>query len=216
MDYQKPCQYSIRLIDRLKSLDTKNVLDFDLINKAIYWARKYHGDQKRQTGEPYYTHPLEVAYMVSDYLFRTDIIITSILHDTIEDTDLTFEIIMEEFGEKIANQVIDLTRIKGNGIKISSTEMVERLFTQNKYELLLVKMFDRIHNMQTLKVKSPQKLKKILDETINTFLLVALYLELSEPYEYLKKLCSNIIFEEDDLNLHLKGTEIFTLPFLNS
>ena len=45
MDYQKPCQYSIRLIDRLKSLDTKNVLDFDLINKAIYWAKKYHGDQ---------------------------------------------------------------------------------------------------------------------------------------------------------------------------
>lgn len=51
MDYQKSCQYSVRLIDKLKSLDTKNVLDFDLINKAIYWARKYHGDQKRQTGD---------------------------------------------------------------------------------------------------------------------------------------------------------------------
>ena len=64
--------------------------------------------------------------------------------------------------------------------------------------------------------KSELEFKKILDETINTFLLIALYLELSEPYESLKKLCSNIIFEEDDLNLHLKGTEIFTLPFLNS
>jgi (p)ppGpp synthase/HD superfamily hydrolase len=53
MDYSEPCQYSIRLIEKLKSLDTKNVLGFDLINKAIYWAKKYHGDQKRKSGEPY-------------------------------------------------------------------------------------------------------------------------------------------------------------------
>ena len=59
MVYSEPCKYSIRLIEKLKSLDTKNLLDFNLINKAIYWARKYHGDQKRKSGEAYYTHPLE-------------------------------------------------------------------------------------------------------------------------------------------------------------
>ena len=72
MDYEKPCQYSIRLIDRLKSLDTKNVLDFDLINKAIYWAKKYHGDQKRKSGEPYYSHPLEVAYIFAENIILED------------------------------------------------------------------------------------------------------------------------------------------------
>ena len=53
MDYLEPCQYSSRLIEKLESLDTKKTLDFDLINKAIYWAKKYHGDQKRKSGEPY-------------------------------------------------------------------------------------------------------------------------------------------------------------------
>ena len=51
-NHNDPCTYSIRLIEKLKALDTKNVLDFNLINKAIYWARKYHGNQKRKSGEP--------------------------------------------------------------------------------------------------------------------------------------------------------------------
>ncbi|WPY00060.1 Putative SpoT-like (p)ppGpp synthetase domain protein (plasmid) [Candidatus Megaera polyxenophila] len=70
MDYSTPCKYSIRLLEKLKSLDTQNVLDFEVINKAIYWARKSHGDQKRKSGELYYTHPLEVAYMVSDHKLK--------------------------------------------------------------------------------------------------------------------------------------------------
>ena len=52
MDYSISCKYSLRLTEKLKSLDTQNVLDFELINKAIYWARKYHGNQKRKSGEP--------------------------------------------------------------------------------------------------------------------------------------------------------------------
>jgi len=88
MDYSTSCKYSIRLIEKLKLLDTQNVLDFELINKAIYWARKYHSDQKRKSGEPYYSHPLEVAYMISEYNLKTDIIAASILHDLVEDTEV--------------------------------------------------------------------------------------------------------------------------------
>ncbi|NDA90820.1 MAG: bifunctional (p)ppGpp synthetase/guanosine-3',5'-bis(diphosphate) 3'-pyrophosphohydrolase, partial [Alphaproteobacteria bacterium] len=104
------CPYSDRLITKLVALNEKakkkiNVLE---VKKAIYYAKKYHGAQKRETGEPYYSHPLEVASMVSDYLFRTDILVTSILHDTIEDTDLTFEVIQTEFSPLVANQVVDL------------------------------------------------------------------------------------------------------------
>ena len=110
MDYSEPCQYSIRLIEKLKSLDTKNILDFDLINKAIHWARKYHGDQKRKSGEPYYSHPLEVAYMISDYKLKTDVIVASILHDIIEDTEVTAGMIIDNFSWRIAQMVDMLTR----------------------------------------------------------------------------------------------------------
>ena len=160
MDYSTSCKYSIKLIEKLKLLDTENKLDFKLINKAIYYAKKYHGTQKRESGEPYYSHPLEVAYMISDYLFRTDIIITSILHDTIEDTDLTFEMIQTEFGSLVASQVSDLSRIKVAGKKISSAELVKSLWLQKKYDQLLIKLFDRLHNVLTIHARSPEKQKK--------------------------------------------------------
>ena len=61
MDYSTSCKYSIRLIEKLKLLDTNGVLDFGLINKAIYFAKKYHDGQLRKSGEPFYSHPLEVV-----------------------------------------------------------------------------------------------------------------------------------------------------------
>jgi (p)ppGpp synthase/HD superfamily hydrolase len=72
MDYSESCKYSIRLIAKLKSLDTKNVLDFNLINKAIYYAKKYHGSQLRKSGEPFYSHPLEVAYLFAEYTAKEE------------------------------------------------------------------------------------------------------------------------------------------------
>jgi len=111
MNYSEPCYYSTRLIEKLESLDTEKALDFDLIHKAIYWAKKYHGGQFRKSGEPYYTHPLEVAYLFSEYVgkyelkyYTTDLIITAILHDTIEDTLLTREMILEGFNDSVATK----------------------------------------------------------------------------------------------------------------
>ena len=193
MDYSTSCKYSIKLIEKLKLLDTENKLDFKLINKAIYYAKKYHGTQKRESGEPYYSHPLEVAYMISDYLFRTDIIITSILHDTIEDTDLTFEMIQTEFSPLVASQVADLSRIKVAGKKISSAEMVKSLWLQKKYDLLLIKLFDRLHNMQTISVKTPQKIHKIVEETISAFLVLAVYLNIPDAEKQIVHLCAKYI-----------------------
>ncbi len=189
------CLYSDRLITKLNSLNEKtnhkiNILE---IKKAIYYAKKYHGTQKRDSGEPYYSHPLEVAYMVSDYLFRTDIIITSILHDTIEDTSLTFEMIQSEFGLLVASQVADLSRIKVAGGKISSVEMVKSLWLQKKYDLLLVKLFDRLHNIQTIGVKSPEKIHKIIEETISAFLVLAVYLNITDAEKEIIQLCSKYV-----------------------
>ena len=181
------CLYSDRLITKLISLNekTKNKINILEIKKAMYYAKKYHGTQKRDSGEPYYSHPLEVAYMVSDYLFRTDIIITSILHDTIEDTSLTFEMIQSEFGLLVASQVA--------GGKISSAEMVKSLWLQKKYDLLLVKLFDRLHNIQTIGVKSPEKIHKIIEETISAFLVLAVYLNITDAEKEIIQLCSKYV-----------------------
>ncbi|MCP5363070.1 MAG: bifunctional (p)ppGpp synthetase/guanosine-3',5'-bis(diphosphate) 3'-pyrophosphohydrolase [Rickettsiaceae bacterium] len=189
------CFYSERLITKLISLSekTKNRINLLEIKKAIYYAKKYHGVQKRESGEPYYSHPLEVAYMISDYLFRTDIIITSILHDTIEDTDLTFEMIQTEFSPLVASQVADLSRIKVAGKKISSAEMVKSLWLQKKYDLLLIKLFDRLHNMQTISVKTPQKIHKIVEETISAFLVLAVYLNIPDAEKQIVHLCAKYI-----------------------
>lgn len=188
------CRYNKRLLDKLLAISrvSKIKVNFNKIKKAIYLAQKYHARQKRGTGQPYYSHPLEVTYIVADYLFRTDIIITSILHDTIEDTLLTKEIIVKEFGNKIANQVEDLTRIKQDQ-KISSAEIVEILYQQNKKDLLLVKLCDRLHNMQTIGAKSSDKAQKITLETLDTFLPIAAYLEVPDIQKQLNKYCGDII-----------------------
>ena len=169
------CSYSIRLINKLKSLDTKNILDFELVNKAIYWARKYHGDQKRKSGEPYYSHPLEVAYMISEYKLKTDVIVTSILHDIVEDTEVTVEMIQGTFGDRIAEMVNRLTRDRPDGTKLSVEEILNNTYRLKDKEVLLIKLFDRLHNIRTLDYMSEVKIECTLSETIYQFVIPAVY-----------------------------------------
>ncbi|MBU6184660.1 MAG: HD domain-containing protein [Rickettsiales bacterium] len=199
MDYSEPCKYSIRLIAKLKSLDTTNVLDFNLINKAIYFAKKYHDGQLRKSGEPFYTHPLEVAYMISDYNLKTDVITSSILHDIIEDTEVTVRMIQNTFGQRIAEMVDRLTRDRPDGSKLSVGEILNNSYQEKDREVLLIKLFDRLHNMQTLGVKSPEKIKKIADETLLIFIALAIYLEIVEIKQKLSELCIKEIFTQQGL-----------------
>ena len=176
MDYSTSCKYSLRLTEKLKSLDIQNVLDFELINKAIYFARKYHADQKRKSGELYYTHPLEVAYMISDYNLKTDVIVASILHDIIEDSEITVEIIQDGFGKRIAEMVDRLTRDRLNRSKLSVQEIINNAYYKKDNEVLLIKLFDRLHNMQTIGSMSTEKTKKITDETLKKFITLSIFL----------------------------------------
>ena len=176
MNYLEPCQYSIRLTEKLKSLDTQNVLDFELINKAIYWARKYHGDQKRKSGEPYYSHPLEVAYVVSDYNLKTDVIVTSILHDIVEDTEVTVDMIQDSFGKRIAEMVDRLTRDRLDGSKLSVEHIINNSYHLKDKEVLLIKLLDRLHNMQTIGSMSAEKIEKITNETLKKFITLSIFL----------------------------------------
>jgi len=187
-NHHNHCQYSIRLIEKLKSLDTKDVLDFDLINKAIYWAKKYHGDQKRKSGEAYYTHPLEVAYMISDYKLKTDLIVASILHDIIEDTEVTAGMILDNFSWRITEMVDMLTRDRPDGKKLSVEEILNNAYQKQDEEVLLIKLFDRLHNLTTLDTMTDEKKKKIALETLGSFVLLALSID-STTEQLMTKLC---------------------------
>jgi (p)ppGpp synthase/HD superfamily hydrolase len=189
MEYLESCQYSIRLIEKLESSDTKNILDFDLINKAIYWAKKYHSDQKRKSGEPYYSHPLEVAYMVSDYKLKTDVIVASILHDIIEDTEVTVGMIFDNFGWRIAEMVDRLTRDRPDGSKLTVEEILNNSYQEKDREVLLIKLFDRLHNIQNLGAISPEKVKKVIKETLNFFIVTTMYMEYKTLEQTMYKLC---------------------------
>ncbi|WP_417905580.1 HD domain-containing protein [Candidatus Tisiphia endosymbiont of Micropterix aruncella] len=152
-EYQS-CGYSKKLLDQIMLLNKKVTQPVDIIEvkKGIFYARKYHGSQMRQSGEPYYSHPIEVAYMLASYtalnmpiLFRTDMIVSALLHDTLQDTELSEKMIAQVFGSLVASQVEYLTRIKPYG-KISSKEILDLLVQQEKYSVAVIKIFDRIHS----------------------------------------------------------------------
>jgi (p)ppGpp synthase/HD superfamily hydrolase len=188
----KSCSYSESLLNKIYLQNEKSNHKVDIleIKKAIYYAKKYHGSQKRLSGEPYYSHPLAVAELVLPHCFKTDILVASILHDTIEDTDLTKDLIEYIFDANIASKVDDLTRVKADR-KISSAEMVQLLYISKKYDLLLVKMFDRLHNMRTINCMLAKKIKKIKLETLESFIIVSMHFGLTELELEFKRLTRN-------------------------
>ncbi|WP_341755732.1 HD domain-containing protein [Candidatus Tisiphia endosymbiont of Ptychoptera albimana] len=202
------CAYAERLLNELILLNekVKQPIDMYEVKKGIYYAKKYHGSQIRQSGEPYYSHPIEVAYMLAQYTalelpqyFRTDMIVTALLHDTIEDTTLTEKMIAYIFGSQVASQVQDLTRVKPHG-KISSAEMVEMLYKEKKHDVLLVKLFDRLHNIRTVSAKSPEKAKKIIEETLRYFIVLAEYLGLPSVSKLIHTYTTINVLTDIDLN----------------
>ena len=164
MDYSTSCKYSIRLIEKLKSLDTDGVLDFEVISKAISFAKKYHHGQLRKSGEPFYSHPLEVAYIISDYNLKTDVIAASILHDIVEDTEVTINMIKTNFNNRIAQLVKKVTRVKDplTGYKPTVWDKIIEAWRDGDDEANLIKICDRQHNLSTIQYMLPAKQIKII------------------------------------------------------
>ncbi|MEY4463089.1 MAG: Guanosine polyphosphate pyrophosphohydrolase/synthetase [Pseudomonadota bacterium] len=207
------CVYAKKLLDKIEYLNikVKNPVDIEEVKKGIFYARKYHGSQMRQSGDPYYSHPIEVAIMLAVFvaeeapkLYTSIMINAALLHDTIEDTDLTEEMINEIFDKEIAKHVEGLTRIKLYG-KISAEESLNLLIKQKKYNTALIKLFDRVHNIQTLGAKSPEKAKKIIEETLINFVILAEYLKIPVIKQKIVDLCfqhlsiKQLLAQEDDL-----------------
>jgi len=181
-------------IKKLESLDPEGagVLNFDLINEAIRWAKKYHDGQLRESGEPFYTHPLEVAYIVSDYSLKTDVLVASILHDIVEDTEVTIGMVLDGFGWRVAEMVDRLTRDRPDGSKWSVEEILRHASEKGDKEVILIKVIDRLHNIRTASFLPVDKQKQQVTETIKNFLILAEELSLSQIGTYLYTECLKI------------------------
>jgi guanosine-3',5'-bis(diphosphate) 3'-pyrophosphohydrolase len=203
------CGYASKLLDQITSLNKLVQCPVDLrdIKKGIYYARKYHGVQMRQSGDPYYSHPIEVAYLLAEFtateapkLFIPSMLNAALLHDVIEDTPLTEDDIAKIFDRNIARHVEGLTRVKPYG-KISAEESLNLLVQQKRHETALIKVFDRVHNIQTLGAKSPEKARKIIEETIINFITLAMYLGIDKTEKELNILCFKYVEVKCSFNL---------------
>ena len=192
-------EYSVKLITKLEGLNAKSKkpLDMNIVKKAMLFAKEYHGEQKRDSGEPYYSHPVAVSEMVAEHYLKTDMIVASLLHDVVEDTEATIELVALEFGYRVAEMVEGLTRVKSYG-KITSAEVLRLLYECDDKETSVIKIFDRIHNMETIKNKPPEKQRKIIKETAEAFISSSIYLENAA----IEKFLLNTIFENTQINEH--------------
>ena len=173
------------LVDRVLGYDPK--ADEALINRAYVYAMKQHGSQKRASGDPYFSHPIEVAGILTDLKLDTATIVTALLHDTIEDTGSTMDELTKLFGSQVAglvDGVTKLTRIELTSERSKQAENFRKflLAMSNDIRVLLVKLADRLHNMRTLHfIKKPEKRQRIARETMDIYAPLAERIGL---YEY--------------------------------
>lgn len=165
------------LVEDIKSYDPN--ADEDLINRAYVYAMKKHGSQKRASGDPYFSHPLEVAGILTDMKLDVASVITALLHDTVEDTDATLEEIGELFGddiEKLVDGVTKLTKIELQNPESKQAENFRKLVLAMSEDIrvLVVKLADRLHNMRTLHhIGKPEKRRRIALETLEIYVPLA-------------------------------------------
>ncbi|MEX0694707.1 MAG: bifunctional (p)ppGpp synthetase/guanosine-3',5'-bis(diphosphate) 3'-pyrophosphohydrolase [Rhodospirillales bacterium] len=200
------------LVERVKSYDP--TADEDAINRAYVFAMKAHGAQVRASGDPYFSHPIEVAGILTQYKVDTATIVTALLHDTIEDTEATHADIERMFGEdaaRLVDGVTKLTRINFISDKAKQAENFRKflLAMSEDIRVLLVKLADRLHNMRTLGyIKSPESRSRIAVETMDIYAPLAERIGMGE----IKTELEDLAFAE--LNPDARKSVVRRLEFL--
>src|ERR1700730_7758107 len=160
------------LVERVLSYDPK--ADETLLNRAYVYAMKAHGTQKRASGDPYFSHPLEVAAILTDLKLDDATIVTALLHDVIEDTPITRAEIDQLFGPEIGTLVDGLTKIRRLDLVTKKAEQAENfrkllVAISSDIRVLLVKLADRLHNMRTLEHVRADARSRISQETLDIY-----------------------------------------------
>ncbi|MBI1384542.1 MAG: RelA/SpoT family protein [Rhizobiales bacterium] len=160
------------LVERVQSYHPG--ADIATINKAYVFAMRAHKDQKRASGEAYFTHPQAVAAILTDLRLDDATIAAALLHDVVEDTPTTVADIADEFGEEIAGIVEGLTKLKQLDLATKRAEQAENfrkllIAISSDVRVLLIKLADRLHNMRTLESMRDDKRRRISEETIEIY-----------------------------------------------
>ncbi|MEQ1716209.1 MAG: bifunctional (p)ppGpp synthetase/guanosine-3',5'-bis(diphosphate) 3'-pyrophosphohydrolase [Hyphomicrobium sp.] len=160
------------LVERVLKYDPN--ADEALLNRAYVYAMKAHGNQKRASGAPYFSHPLEVAAILTELKLDDATVATALLHDVIEDTDATRAEIDQMFGPEIGGLVDGLTKIKRLDLVSKKAEQAENfrkllIAISSDIRVLLVKLADRLHNMRTLEHMKPESRHRNSEETLDIY-----------------------------------------------
>lgn len=179
------------LVERVRSYNPDT--NEDLLNRAYVYAMKAHGTQTRASGDPYFSHPLEVAAILTNLKLDDATIVAALLHDTIEDTEATRAEIDHVFGHEIGALVEGLTKLKRLELVSREAKQAENLrklllAIADDVRVLLIKLADRLHNMRTLEFVPPASRRRIADETLDIYAPLAGRMGMQEMREELEDL----------------------------
>ncbi|WP_122642175.1 RelA/SpoT family protein [Luxibacter massiliensis] len=201
-DYQDPEELYQALISRIRKYHPS--ADITLIEKAYRIGKNAHKDQVRKSGEPYIIHPLWVGIILSDLEMDKETIVAGMLHDAVEDTDMTLEDVAEEFGEEVALLVDGVTKLgqlsySQDKLEVQAENLRKMFLAMAKdIRVIIIKLADRLHNMRTLEFMTPAKQKEKARETMDIYAPIAQRLGISR-----------IKTELDDLSLKYSQPEVY-------
>lgn len=207
-----------QLVEKIRA--SEKPYDLEKITQAYKVAEKAHEGQLRTSGDPYITHPLAVAAILLDYCMDTDTICAALLHDTVEDTDVTLDELRKKFGEDVALMVDGVTKIGLVPLVSKEEQQAENirkiLMAMSKdIRVIIIKLADRLHNMRTLAARPPDKQRKTSLETMNFYAPIAHRLGMSDVKEEMEDIAIHYLDPygckevEEQIALHKEERDAF-------
>lgn len=207
-----------QLVEKIRA--SEKPYDLEKITQAYKVAEKAHEGQFRTSGDPYITHPLAVASILLDYCMDTDTICAALLHDTVEDTDVTLDELRKKFGEDVALMVDGVTKIGLVPLVSKEEQQAENirkiLMAMSKdIRVIIIKLADRLHNMRTLAARPPEKQRKTSLETMNFYAPIAHRLGMSDVKEEMEDIAIHYLDPygckevEEQIALHKEERDAF-------